>query len=158
MQERPSGSVGESTRRRRARIACNNCRRRRTRCSGGQPCSQCTDVGFNCLYQPSSAMATAITAADTLRLQPPPLNAEHQLGDLDVSSSELILQDESPCPSISSVRSSNPCSGRPSDNASSLQVSNVGNATNVLQRQEWNKDPVRTEPDNAWSSKVGSQD
>ncbi|PQK18089.1 hypothetical protein BB8028_0011g00180 [Beauveria bassiana] len=37
--------------RKRTRVACTACRRRKTRCSGGQPCSQCVEMNDACTYR-----------------------------------------------------------------------------------------------------------
>ncbi|KAJ5677468.1 transcriptional regulatory protein GAL4 [Penicillium maclennaniae] len=39
------------SKRRRAVLACNSCRHRKSRCDGGRPCAQCKELGCECLYQ-----------------------------------------------------------------------------------------------------------
>ncbi|PQK15152.1 hypothetical protein BB8028_0005g06660 [Beauveria bassiana] len=76
-------------RRRRVYAACSECRRRRRKCDGSQPCAQCQAYGYACLYDAenfsspaqssSDAAATAAAAAAHPR-QPLPLQTR-QRGD-----------------------------------------------------------------------------
>ncbi|KAL6797934.1 hypothetical protein J3E68DRAFT_398688 [Trichoderma sp. SZMC 28012] len=40
-----------STRRKKVRVACDSCRKRKTRCSGSQPCPSCKAIGMSCTYE-----------------------------------------------------------------------------------------------------------
>ncbi|KAL5040960.1 fungal-specific transcription factor domain-containing protein [Aspergillus fruticulosus] len=41
--------------RKRVRVACESCRRRRLRCNGSRPCERCQGLGKHCFYKPSSS-------------------------------------------------------------------------------------------------------
>ncbi|KAJ4147564.1 hypothetical protein LMH87_002076 [Akanthomyces muscarius] len=43
--------------RRRVYAACSECRRRRRKCNGSQPCAQCSAYGYACTYEAESAAA-----------------------------------------------------------------------------------------------------
>ncbi|KAM3548651.1 hypothetical protein ARSEF4850_009294 [Beauveria asiatica] len=66
-------------RRRRVYAACSECRRRRRKCDGSQPCAQCQAYGYACVYdaenfsspaQSSSEAAAAVLPSQPLPLQP----------------------------------------------------------------------------------------
>ncbi|KAJ5775321.1 uncharacterized protein N7511_000332 [Penicillium nucicola] len=42
--------MSESTPRKRSRLACTSCQSRKRKCSGGQPCSTCAQIGGECQY------------------------------------------------------------------------------------------------------------
>ncbi|KAM3434192.1 hypothetical protein MY4824_005531 [Beauveria thailandica] len=75
-------------RRRRVYAACSECRRRRRKCDGSQPCAQCQAYGYACVYDAenfsspaqSSSDAAAAAAAAVHPSQPLPLQPR-QRGD-----------------------------------------------------------------------------
>lgn len=48
----------DSLKRKRSRRACKPCRERKRKCDGNEPCTTCTDWGYDCLYEPPTARPT----------------------------------------------------------------------------------------------------
>ncbi|KAM3502231.1 hypothetical protein MY10362_005004 [Beauveria mimosiformis] len=51
-------------RRRRVYAACSECRRRRRKCDGSQPCAQCQAYGYACLYDAENFSSPAQSSSD----------------------------------------------------------------------------------------------
>ncbi|KAI1348456.1 fungal-specific transcription factor domain-containing protein [Xylaria sp. FL0043] len=87
---RPSAS----RRRDKPQLSCNNCRRRKSRCDRGQPCSNCLSRNQACTYP-----LQYFTDATTLRRRPPPaaLSLRDRLNQLETLvislRSELVSND-----------------------------------------------------------------
>ncbi|KAF2717898.1 hypothetical protein K431DRAFT_254481 [Polychaeton citri CBS 116435] len=56
-----SGAITKS-RRKRSRIACEPCRERKRRCTGGNPCTTCNDWGYDCYYEAQSRTRPGVPA------------------------------------------------------------------------------------------------
>lgn len=93
----------DRTRRKRLKVpsACGQCRRKKTKCDGEQPCAGCIKSRVECLYAPSPAMARRInnihlsrapptlrSAAERPRKQQPA--ADHQDHDINIQSTPPI--------------------------------------------------------------------
>ncbi|KAM3514284.1 hypothetical protein MY11210_002074 [Beauveria gryllotalpidicola] len=76
-------------RRRRVYAACRECRRRRRKCDGSQPCAQCQAYGYACLYDaensswPAQSSSSDAAAAAANPSQPQPLQTSQRGGSGD---------------------------------------------------------------------------
>lgn len=61
-----SGLATEEVKTKRASTACQECKRRRTRCSTGAPCSECAAHGRECIYDELADKRRKVAAKHTL--------------------------------------------------------------------------------------------
>ncbi len=67
---RPSQPSAEP--RRRVYAACSQCRRRRRKCNGRQPCAQCESYGYACAYEAEQTLAAPSSVVDAATPVHPP--------------------------------------------------------------------------------------
>lgn len=56
----------DSTKRKRSRLACQPCRERKRKCDGNEPCTTCTDWGYNCFYEARNVRRRPSRGAETV--------------------------------------------------------------------------------------------
>ncbi|TQW00977.1 hypothetical protein V2A60_002005 [Cordyceps javanica] len=84
-------------RRRRVYAACSECRRRRRKCDGSQPCAQCQAYGYACSYH--DAESTSDTANDPARRQPETVPHRSSRAAVSATADEDAQQPPPPPPS-----------------------------------------------------------
>ncbi|GAA6030635.1 hypothetical protein JCM8097_006249 [Rhodosporidiobolus ruineniae] len=99
MNDQPGASSSSSsaqaagpTKRKRAAVACEGCRSRRSRCDGGQPCSTCAGLGHDCVYQAPTLQAPP-GYVESLELRVAELQAQ-----LSTLGSGAMEKEDSPIP------------------------------------------------------------
>ncbi|KAJ5279909.1 transcriptional regulatory protein GAL4 [Penicillium angulare] len=87
--------------RRRAVLACHSCRHRKSRCDGGRPCTQCKELGCDCVYQDVGASNNLTVEKSYLA------RLEHRIQDIEASIRRLE-QSQGETPSPTTVNGSTP--------------------------------------------------
>ncbi|KAJ5701552.1 transcriptional regulatory protein GAL4 [Penicillium malachiteum] len=87
-----SQSAAHPPKRRRAVLACHSCRHRKSRCDGGRPCTQCKELGCECVYQDvGTSYNLTVEKSYLARL-------EHRIQDIEASIRRLEHNQENHSP------------------------------------------------------------
>ncbi|OAA59987.1 transcriptional repressor involved in the control of multidrug resistance [Cordyceps fumosorosea ARSEF 2679] len=84
-------------RRRRVYAACGECRRRRRKCDGSQPCAQCDAYGYACAYNDDSAPSAQSPASESrppeTAAPPPPCSSSRAAGPPSTGAAVIVSRE-----------------------------------------------------------------